>query len=267
MAATGPSDLIRYPGLSAEFSTLASGTGPLHYQWRKDGVDIAGATNATYQIESVNAADAAAYCVVVKGACASVTNCATLTVLECLPLTSDTPRLNLQSGLFEQKVRVSNPTDLTFSAVRVSIYDLTDGAQVYNASGDTDGVPLVKFNQPLGPGEVVDLTIEYYVASRQMPQSRLCAQPALSTSPIQQDGTPVNIDRIMRLADGTMLIEFEAVQGQVYQIQYCEELGIWKTATPNVTSESNRIQWIDNGQPKTDGLPDHRMYRVITAPE
>src|SRR5436309_932711 len=94
MAATGPSDLIRYPGLSAEFSTLASGTGPLHYQWRKDGVDIAGATNATYQIESVNAADAAAYCVVVKGACASVTNCATLTVLECLPLTSDTPRLN-----------------------------------------------------------------------------------------------------------------------------------------------------------------------------
>src|SRR5207237_5053539 len=180
-AATVPSDLIRYPGLSAEFSTLASGTGPLHYQWRKDGVDIAGAKSATYQIESVKAADAAAYCVVVDGACARVTNCATLTVLECLPLTSDTPGLNLQSGLFEQKVRVSNPTDLTLSAVRVSIYDLTEGAQVYNASGDRDGVPLVKFNQPLGPGQVADLTIESYVANRRTPQPSLCAHAVSST--------------------------------------------------------------------------------------
>src|SRR5439155_22167150 len=39
-----------------------------------------GATDPTYSIASVAATDAAAYCVVVSGACNSVTNCATLTV-------------------------------------------------------------------------------------------------------------------------------------------------------------------------------------------
>src|SRR5204862_24646 len=57
-AASGPTHLTRYPGLSASFSTLALGTGPFSYQWRKDGVAIAGATNATYEISAVTVADA-----------------------------------------------------------------------------------------------------------------------------------------------------------------------------------------------------------------
>ena len=40
-----------------------------------------GATNATYDMGSVNAADEGTYCVVVSGTANSVTNCATLTVM------------------------------------------------------------------------------------------------------------------------------------------------------------------------------------------
>src|SRR5439155_314087 len=82
IAASGPSDLTVITGASANFVTSASGTGPFNYQWSKDGVEIAGATAAIYSIGSVTTNDAGTYCVVVSGACNSVTNCANLTVLE-----------------------------------------------------------------------------------------------------------------------------------------------------------------------------------------
>src|SRR5439155_632370 len=78
--ASGPNDLAQCPGQSASMSVSASGTGPFSYQWSKDGMDVTGATNNTFSIVSVNAADTGSYCVVITGTCNSVTNCATLTV-------------------------------------------------------------------------------------------------------------------------------------------------------------------------------------------
>ncbi|HEY0354642.1 MAG TPA: hypothetical protein VGC29_00480, partial [Flavisolibacter sp.] len=53
------------------FSVGAAGAG-LTYQWRKGGVNIAGATSATYTINNVSYADAGSYSVVVTGTCAPV---------------------------------------------------------------------------------------------------------------------------------------------------------------------------------------------------
>jgi len=232
-------------------------------------VDIAGATEATCRIDSVSAADAGTYCVVIDGPCSSVTNCATLIVNDCLPLTASTPQFNPQTSLFEQKVRVTNPTAFTLSAVKVSISGLRQGVQVFNASGDLEGVPFVKYDKELGAGETTaELTIEYYVIDRQAFEAQLCAKPVLKSSPIQQEGTPVKIDRAIWLADGTFMIEFSAVPGQVYYIQYSDDMRTWKTVTPGGTSSANRIQWIDNGQPKTESFPSNRLtrfYRVITV--
>jgi len=270
MVASGPSDLTRYTGQSASFSVSASGSGPFSYQWRRDGLDIAAATNATYSIVPVSTGDAGAYCVLVRGSCNSVTNCATLTVNECLPLNSGTPQLSLQTGLFEQKVRISNPTDSAFAAVRVLIRGLAEGVQIYNSSGDLNGVPFIQYNQALIAGGAADLTIEYYVPSRQSPDSQLCAQPVPSSSATQRNGAAVAIERVACLADGTILIEFPVVPGQAYYIQYCEDLLDWRTVTPGIRSDANRIQWIDNGAPKTESFPAGRLcrfYRVITSPE
>jgi hypothetical protein len=267
-AASGPINLVRFPEQSASFSTLASGTGPFTYQWRKDGANIGGATNLSYSIASLRATNAGTYCVVVTGTCSSVTNCATLTVLdECLPLNSDTPKINWQTTVFEQKVWITNSTDATFSAVRIFIRGMRDGVWVNNASGDEDGVVFVQYDQELRPGEVANLTIEYFVANRQTPESELCAKPVVKSSPVQQDGTAVKIDRMIWLADGSLMIEFSALPGQVYYIQYSADLRDWTTVTPGGTSGPNRIQWIDNGPPKTDSLPNRergRFYRVVT---
>lgn len=68
-------------GGSATFSVTASGTAPLQYQWRRDGVALAGATSASLLLTNVQSAQAGTYSVVVANSVASVTSAgATLTV-------------------------------------------------------------------------------------------------------------------------------------------------------------------------------------------
>jgi hypothetical protein len=68
---------------SATFSVTATGAG-LTYQWRKNGVNIAGANASTFTISNVTAADLGNYDVVVTGTCGT-------------PATSNSVALNLSS--------------------------------------------------------------------------------------------------------------------------------------------------------------------------
>ena len=78
---THPAGLTREAGTSAVFNVVASGAAPLTYQWRKGGVDIAGATGQTLIIPYVLQTDGAAYSVLVaNGAGFAISNNATLTV-------------------------------------------------------------------------------------------------------------------------------------------------------------------------------------------
>ncbi len=76
-----PQSLTVSEGNQASFSVTANGTAPLNYQWRKNLVNIIGATNSTYTIPSVAPADEGNYSVVVSNSAGTVTsNNATLTV-------------------------------------------------------------------------------------------------------------------------------------------------------------------------------------------
>jgi len=70
---TQPSSQIVCPGagLNATFSVTATGSA-LSYQWRKNGVNIPGATASTYTITNVTAADAGMYDVVVTNPAGSI---------------------------------------------------------------------------------------------------------------------------------------------------------------------------------------------------
>ncbi len=77
-------------GSPVTFSVTASGSG-LTYQWKKNGSEIVGATASSYTIDSVIAADAAGYTVVVSNSCDSVTSAAAdLTVQPSMPFISIT---------------------------------------------------------------------------------------------------------------------------------------------------------------------------------
>ena len=57
---TQPSAQTVTVGQTATFSVTATGTAPLHYQWSKNGADIAGATSSSYTTPATSAADDAA---------------------------------------------------------------------------------------------------------------------------------------------------------------------------------------------------------------
>ena len=80
-------------GLSVSFMVEAVGTAPLAYQWRRNGVDIPGASLSTYDISAVSLADQGAqFSVIVSNSAGSVTsNSSTLTVNGATPAISTQP--------------------------------------------------------------------------------------------------------------------------------------------------------------------------------
>src|SRR5206468_2384732 len=69
-------------GATATFTVTASGTPPLHFQWRFNGSTVAGATNASLALADVQAINAGNYQVVVANDVGSITSVvATLTLV------------------------------------------------------------------------------------------------------------------------------------------------------------------------------------------
>jgi hypothetical protein len=60
------------PNGTAIFSVDATGTGPLTYEWRKNGTPIPGATSATLQITPVTTNDQGTYTVAVTNPAGTV---------------------------------------------------------------------------------------------------------------------------------------------------------------------------------------------------
>jgi hypothetical protein len=69
-----PVALNKASAQSASFSVVAVGTGPLSYQWYKDGVQIAGASAASYSISAVGAQHVGNYSVTITNALGLVTS-------------------------------------------------------------------------------------------------------------------------------------------------------------------------------------------------
>ena len=86
-----PVAIVRAVGQPASFSVTASGTGPFAYQWMKNGVNIVGATGASYSVASTVAADAASYSVKVTGPVGSATSSSAALSLHVAPTVATQP--------------------------------------------------------------------------------------------------------------------------------------------------------------------------------
>jgi PKD repeat protein len=86
---THPTSQTKTVGDTVTFTVAATGNPVPTYQWRKGGVNITGATSASYTIFGVALTDAGAYDVVVTNAVSSMTsNPATLTVCDPVKVTA-----------------------------------------------------------------------------------------------------------------------------------------------------------------------------------
>ncbi len=73
-------------GDTVTLSVLADGTPPLSYQWKRNGTDVPGATEASLTLDNITLAQEGDYTVVIRNAAGELTSpAARLTVLEPLP--------------------------------------------------------------------------------------------------------------------------------------------------------------------------------------
>lgn len=149
-------------GESVTFSVSASGAAPLSYQWRKDGVNISGATGATYTIPNVQVAHAGNYSVLVSNSAGNVpSGSATLSVnrlsqtITFAPLPSkqrgDPPfGLNAvaSSGL-PVAYTSSNPGVATVSGGTATLTGIGTAVITASQAGDTQYLPANAVSQTL----------------------------------------------------------------------------------------------------------------------
>jgi regulation of enolase protein 1 (concanavalin A-like superfamily) len=110
-----PTDQAVAEGESATFTVTATGSAPLSYQWQRDGVDIAGATAASYTTPATTLGDdGSLYSCWVSNAAGSVSSdTATLTVVDgslAGPLSDD---FNPATGEANPAWRFYDPYDVT----------------------------------------------------------------------------------------------------------------------------------------------------------
>ncbi|MCX6879254.1 MAG: hypothetical protein NTW21_36440 [Verrucomicrobia bacterium] len=179
------------------------------------------------------------------------------------PLTPDR-----QTGLLTQEYEIKN-TGRIAAVFRILIKKMPAGCEVWNAHGTVGGIPYIDLAQALAPGGTQRLVIEYRSADRAtLPQPEFELVSALPAAP-DPGGLTAALQPRATLASGNVLLEFNSTAGQSYHIQYTSDLaGTWTTVLPKIVGTGNRIQWLDNGPPKTASHPattPTRFYRILTT--
>jgi len=91
--AVGPTNQVATPGDSVTLTTLAGGTPPFSYLWKKDGQVLSGANGNSITLSSMSLGDIGQYAVEVIGGNGSVTNSAFLSIT---PASIDPPNLKAE---------------------------------------------------------------------------------------------------------------------------------------------------------------------------
>ena len=88
---TQPASVTVNPGQPVALTVVSTGTVPLSYQWKKDGVNFPGAFSATFTINSAQSTDSGSYTVVVSNSAGSVTSSAAVLTVNTPPTITTQP--------------------------------------------------------------------------------------------------------------------------------------------------------------------------------
>jgi Abnormal spindle-like microcephaly-assoc'd, ASPM-SPD-2-Hydin len=135
---------------AALFSVVASGTGPLTYQWQKSGLAISGATASTYTTPATTSADnGSQFTVVISNSSGKVTSAAAMLTVKSAGQLSASPT-SLSYGNVNVGTGVMLPVTVTNSGgTSVSISGVTLSGAGVSVSGVSSGLIIAAGNSAL----------------------------------------------------------------------------------------------------------------------
>ncbi|HYG21706.1 MAG TPA: DUF11 domain-containing protein [Verrucomicrobiae bacterium] len=180
--------------------------------------------------------------------------------------------LNFQNALMEQTVRLVNISSSNAASARLIINNLQHPLR--NAAGTNSGTPFVAYAAPLAPGEGVNLVLQYFVPARVAFDVPNDSYVAVATSTYNVNvpvPSAVTITNIVQLPSQDVMIEFPATPGRTYTIYYSSAMDFpdARAAIPPIVAQTSKVQWIDDGPPKTISAVNsttNRFYRVLLNP-
>jgi poly(3-hydroxybutyrate) depolymerase len=135
-----PVNNVQLNGCPASFRVAATGDQPLHYQWQKNGVDIAGATENWYTTPATTLADSrTTFRAIVSNDAGTVTSAAATLTVNTAPAN---PRITMQPT--DQIVIAGQPVEFTVTATGAGPLTYQwrkNGMDIAGATGDSLTLP------------------------------------------------------------------------------------------------------------------------------
>ena len=174
-----------YPGGTISLAAAASGAPTLHYQWRKGGVEISGATDATYSKSNVAVSDSGNYDIVVTNNYGAITSkVAVVTVLNVVSPV-------ITKGPLSQTFYASYPVTFSVEAIGGSLtYQWkTNGVNIPGATSASYTIAsitpanaatyTVDVNNPVGPVASASATLTVKTTSSAYEAAVVTTRPLL----------------------------------------------------------------------------------------
>jgi trimeric autotransporter adhesin len=178
--------------------------------------------------------------------------------------------LNEQTGMYEHKVRLANPSPLQICEARLLIQGLPDAIQVKNGIRH-NGTVYFEHGFPLPPHSDLEVTVEFIVpAQHAAPSPVYRAETGAPPIRLEQLSSEVVIRRNAVLADGSLLLEFDSLPDRSYEVQYSPDMGGWIPASQMpILGKGSRILYQHAAPPATGESPSENLqfYRLLLHPE
>ena len=170
---------VNVTGIAA-FNVTAAGTAPLAYQWRRDGVDLAGSTGATLGLVNVQTNQAGTYTVVVTNAWGSITSSVAVLTVNRLSQTitfGPLPLKRVDAAPFSLTATASSGLAVSYSSSDAAVATVSGSTVTLTGVGTTT----------ITASQAGDAT--YLPAGNVSQTLVVSAPPAINTQPVGQSFT------------------------------------------------------------------------------
>ncbi|HOC56685.1 MAG TPA: immunoglobulin domain-containing protein [Verrucomicrobiota bacterium] len=234
-------------GGSATFSVTATNN-PQTYQWRLNGVNVAGATTSSLTVNNAQAAQAGSYTVVVaNGVGPSVSGNAVLLVAPAIT-TQPVSQTNLVGSTAVFTVVAAGQAPLNYQWKKDGV-DLTDGGKVWGAHSAS----LILTN-------IGELDEGLYTVGVTNAAGGVLSAAAFLVVPAPP-GEPGHFDSIGRLPDGSVHLGMSGTPGSSYLLQWTGDWLAWSNLC-TLLATNGSFWWVDGSASNAS----QRFYRLRFDP-
>ena len=189
-----PTNMTLIVGQTGTFIATASGTAPLQYQWRRNGVALPGKTSSTITISNAQESDAGSYDVVVRNTAGSVTSSAAILTVVVTPPAIVTDPVGMlvgsgQAATFSVVASGSPPLQYQWRKNGVNIPGATDATYTTppTTTGDHGTLFSVRVSNSSGAALSADALLQVFLARTLHGQVGTFFQTSLGEVPVPRD--------------------------------------------------------------------------------